>query len=52
MSVSRKCDECGKVKRCKMYTRKDPDSPGKVLVLYLCKPDAKALGYGEVSGSL
>jgi hypothetical protein len=41
MAVSRKCEECYKVTRCQMYT----DRAGRPV--YLCRADAKALGYLE-----
>jgi len=43
MSVSRKCEDCFAVKRCRGYA--DPDRPTGCALTYLCRPCARALGY-------
>lgn len=40
MGVSRRCDECGEIKRCSMHVVGE----SKVIV-YVCKPCARRLGY-------
>lgn len=41
MAVSRTCDECLKIKRCRLYRRDDG------LLCYLCRRCARVLGYVE-----
>lgn len=42
MTVSRPCDECGKVKRCRMYKCSGYECE---VINYLCGPCARVLGY-------
>jgi hypothetical protein len=44
------CGHCGKVKRCKMVleeARSMVEGEGKPLVLYLCRPCSRELGYED-----
>lgn len=40
MSVSRRCEECGKVKRCRMHVVGENKT-----IAYVCAPCARRLGY-------
>jgi hypothetical protein len=50
MAVSKKCEQCSKVKRCRMFVEKRDSFIGGRLVMmtsqvYLCAPCARELGY-------
>lgn len=40
MAVSRKCDECGKLARCRMHLVGEAKT-----ITYVCKPCERKLGY-------
>ena len=46
MPVSRPCQHCSKVKRCTLH--RDGDHEG--VIIYLCRPCARALGYHVKEG--
>ena len=41
--VSKKCDQCWTVKRCRAYPNAHPQETGRLI--YLCGPCARMLGY-------
>ena len=41
--VSKKCDQCWAVKRCRAYPNAHEDAIGRLI--YLCGPCARELGY-------
>jgi hypothetical protein len=47
MPVSKNCDHCDKVKRCKLYARHDVDKPARTHedYTYLCTACARELQY-------
>jgi len=47
LGISRKCDECWTVRRCRAYPV-DVDGAPRTLA-YLCRPCARKLGYREES---
>ena len=48
MAVSRPCDQCGDVKRCKMYM--DDTGMGEPVPCYMCNVCAQELGFSAGSG--